>query len=107
MFSRESDMIRTLRFIEGLKAALIAHIAALYRAMAENSDIAMKKALAQLVMHAYVLGRRIGIDYEELDETVKDELKNRDKSDDDIEDRFGDFSRLAYYFSQKRGKNGE
>ncbi len=47
LFSREQDMIQTLRLIEGLKVSLLDNLSAVYHAMAKDSTEAVQQALAR------------------------------------------------------------
>lgn len=102
MFSRESDIVRTMRLIEGLKAELIANIGDLYKALAAGGEQVGKELLATVIVNCYVLGKRLGIDFDELDEAVKYRAERCGKSSHALEERFGDFSRLARHLEQKR-----
>lgn len=102
MFSQESDIVKTMRLIEGLKADLINNIGDLYKAMAQNSELAIKEALARLIIHGYVLGKRLGVEFADLDEIIKHKLNEYSKNNDALENRFGDFSKLKRFLEQKR-----
>lgn len=102
MFSQESDIVKTMRLIEGLKADLINNIGDLYKAMAQNSEVAIKEALARLIIHGYVLGKRLGVEFADLDEIIKHKLNEYSKNNDALENRFGDFSKLKRFLEQKR-----
>lgn len=102
MFSQESDIVKTMRLIEGLKADLINNIGDLYKAMAQNSEVAIKEALARLIIYGYVLGKRLGVEFADLDEIIKHKLNEYSKNNDALENRFGDFSKLKRFLEQKR-----
>lgn len=103
MFSREQDIIQTMRLIENLKLTLMDSLSAVYHAMTENSSAAIKRSLARLLMNVYLLGRRLGVEYSELDREMLHMAERQSLSNDDIiENRFGDYSRLVRYLQQKR-----
>lgn len=102
MFSQESDIVKTMRLIEGLKAELIINIGGLYKAFAGNSENKIKEMLGIIVVNCYVLGRRLGINFADLDEAVKERAAFYGKSSDEIETRFGDYSKLARHLENKR-----
>jgi len=102
LFSQESDIVKTMRLIEGLKADLIKNLGDLYKAMAQNSEATIKESLARLIIHGYVLGKRLGIEFADLDETIKHKLNEYSKNNDALENRFGDFSKLKRFLEQKR-----
>ncbi len=91
-----------MRLIEGLKADLISTIGVLYKAMAENSELAIKEALAKLIIYSYILGKRLGISFVDMDQTVEHKLEDYSKNNDALENRFGDFSKLKRFLEQKR-----
>ncbi|WP_371369938.1 hypothetical protein SRRS_54430 [Sporomusa rhizae] len=102
MFSQGSDILRKLRLIEGLKADLLAEVGKLYQAMAINKREAIGEALAQVIILAFVLGRRLGFDYAELDEIVNAKLGHNIKQEPEIERWFGDMSEYRRHLRQKR-----
>ncbi|WP_425059411.1 hypothetical protein SCACP_41040 [Sporomusa carbonis] len=102
MFSQESDILRRLRLIEGLKADLLTEVGNLYQAMAHNHREAIGEALAQVVISAYILGRRLGIDYTEMDEIVNCRLGYNINQEPEVERWFGDMSEYRRHLRQKR-----
>ncbi|BBB90617.1 MAG TPA: MazG-like family protein [Methylomusa anaerophila] len=93
MFSQEPDILRKLRLIEGLKADLLINVGEVYRAMAQNRpQETVAGALAEVIITAYVLGRRLGLDYAEMDDIVVARLGQDIKKEPEIERWFGDLS---------------
>jgi len=102
VFSQESDILHKLRLIEGLKADLLTEVGKLYQAMAHNKREAIGDALAQLIISAFVLGRRLGIEYPEMEEIVNTRLGHNIKQETEAERWFGDMSEYRRYLRQKR-----
>ncbi|WP_371375626.1 MazG-like family protein [Sporomusa aerivorans] len=102
MFSQESDILRKLRLIEGLKADLLAEVGKLYRAMVHSNREAIGEALAQVIIFAFVLGRRLGIDFSEMDEMVNTRLGHNIDQEPEVERWYGDMSEYRRYLRQKR-----
>ncbi len=102
MFSHESEILRKMRLIEWLKAELIASVARLYQAIAQNSEQAIKQGLATLVIFCFVLGRRLGIHFGDLDEAIQTRLKQEIDNENDVEKWFGDYSEYQRHLRQKR-----
>ncbi|WP_373325703.1 MazG-like family protein [Sporomusa paucivorans] len=102
MFSQESDILRKLRLIEGLKADLLTEVGKLYQAMARNKREAIGEALAQIIISAFVLGRRLGIDYPQMDELINTRLGTNINQEPEIERWFGDMSEYRRHLRQKR-----
>lgn len=102
MVSQESDILRKLRLIEGLKADLLVEVGKLYQAMARNQQADIGEALAQVIISTHVLGRRLGIDYSEMDEIVNTRLGHNIKQEPEAERWFGDLSEYRRHLRQKR-----
>jgi hypothetical protein len=102
VFSQESDILRKLRLIEGLKADLLTEVGKLYQAMARNKREAIGEALAQIIISAFVLGRRLGIDYPQMDELINNRLGTNINQEPEIERWFGDMSEYRRHLRQKR-----
>ncbi len=102
MFSHESEILRKMRLIEWLKAELITHVGQLYQAMAKNSEQAIKEGLAAVVISCFVLGRRLGINFADLDEAILTRLNQNIKRENDVEKWFGDFSEYQRHLRHKR-----
>lgn len=102
MFSRESELVRTMRLVESLKGDLICSVGDLYKALAESGAARGKDALAAVVMLCYVLGRRLGIEFSALDEAVARKVEALSTDASELETRFGDYSNLTRYLRDKR-----
>ena len=70
MFSHETDILRKIRLIEWLKAELVTSVGQVFQAIAKNSQSAINDALAAVLVSCYILGKRLGIDFEALEEAV-------------------------------------
>jgi hypothetical protein len=102
LFSHESEILRKMRLIEWLKAELVANVGQLYQAMAKNSEQAIRDGLASIVISCFVLGRRLGINFADLDEAIVTRLSQNIKKENDVEKWFGDFSEYQRHLRQKR-----
>ncbi|MEN6414047.1 MAG: MazG-like family protein [Veillonellales bacterium] len=101
MFSHESDILRKLRLIEGLKAELVTNVGQLYQAMAQNSEGAIREGIAGIIVLCYVLARRLGIDFASLDEEVLTRAGQYIKREHEAEQWFGDFSEYQRHLRRK------
>lgn len=102
MFSHESEILRKMRLIEWLKAELVANVGQLYQAMAKNSEQAVKDGLANVIISCFILGRRLGINFADLDEAIITRLNQNIKRENDVEKWFGDFSEYQRHLRNKR-----
>ncbi|SEP40262.1 MazG-like family protein [Propionispora vibrioides] len=102
MFSHETEILRKMRFIEWLKAEIIANVGYLYQAMAKNSEQAIKEGLASLIILCYILARRLGISFGELDEIIMGKIGDNIRQEHEAERLFGDFTACQRYLQQRR-----
>lgn len=102
MFSHESEILRKMRMIEWLKAEMITSVGKLYHAMAQNAEQAIAESLAGIVICCYVLGKRLGIDFQLLDEAIFNKLSQNIKQEHEVEKLFGDLSDYQRHLKQKR-----
>ena len=102
MFSNESDILRKMRLIEWLKAELITQVGLVYQAMAKNKERAISEGLAGIILACYILAKRLGINFDSLDQDVLKKVEQNIKSEHEVEKWFGDFSEYQNYLRQKR-----
>jgi hypothetical protein len=102
LFSQESEIMRKLRLMEELKAELVINVGKFLLAVARNSEQAIIATLSAVVIHCYVLGRRLGIDYSALEEVILSHLGDNIKREEEVEKWFGDYSELRRHLRQKR-----
>lgn len=94
---------RNVQVVERLKADLIAGNAALYDALYNNEEGATEDALAAIVTSAFVLSKRLGIPYKELDDAIRRRLRTMIDEDHEVEQWFGDCSALLNYMQDGTG----
>lgn len=98
MITRESDMIRKIRLLEWLKAELAVRLGEVMRAITLGQRLSMADALARMVVSCYVLGRHLGIGYEQLDEAITHHLDEPlDAEKQKTEEWCGDYRALRRY----------
>lgn len=102
MFSHDSEILRKLRLIEWLKAELVTNVGAVFQAMAKNGEQAVLEGLAAVVASAYVLARRIGIDFSTLDKMIITRLEQNIQLGHEAENGYGDLSELQRHLRQRR-----
>ncbi len=102
VFNQGIDIARNIRVIEWLKAELLGTAAALFKAMVKNSEEAIEDALASIIITVYVLARRVGINFPQLDIRVESKLKNAIKEKHEVEDWYGDLTALLRYRGDKK-----
>lgn len=100
---QEVDIAAAARAIDWLQAELVGSAGAVLRGMAARSDEAATEALAAVVASAYILGRRLGVPFERLDQEAVQRLKAHVAEGHELERRYGDLSALAGYLEDRRG----
>lgn len=91
------DITKNIRIIEWIKAELIGSMAVVFKAMIKGSEEKIVDALSTVVVLSYVLGRRLGISFTQLDMHIESRLKQSIEEEHEVETWYGDFSALLRY----------
>lgn len=73
MLDKEVDIAGTLRVIEKLKSQMLMDVAHLFEELSEpnrNSDIERGDLLADIVILSYLLSKKLGISYQQIDRRI-------------------------------------
>lgn len=100
------DITKNIKVIEWLKSELLTGIASLYELLAkgiQNSHDAVLDLISNIILLAYLLGKRLGVSYESIDSKVEEKAKLALVEDHKIEKWYGDLSSLLEYLKRKRG----
>ncbi|MDI6600194.1 MAG: MazG-like family protein [Thermoanaerobacteraceae bacterium] len=94
------DIAKNIKMIEFYKTELLSSLSFLYGAMfkSKNSDD-ITDALSDIVMTAYLLGKRLGMDYGELDAHMLDKIHLQIIEGHEAEKWYKDLSGLKEYIS--------
>ncbi len=96
------DIAKNIRIIEWLKSELLSSVAALFKAMLRGSEEVMREALAGIVIMTYVLARRLGINFAQLDIQIESKLRSTVREGHEVEQWYGDLTAMLKYFSDKK-----
>ncbi|WP_227763048.1 MazG-like family protein [Zhaonella formicivorans] len=99
---RELDITRNLRMIEWLKADLISSTGALFKAMVKGSQEAILDALGGVIISAYILGKRVGINFVRIDLKLVEKLRREIAEGHAAEEWYGDLSALLNHLEVSR-----
>lgn len=102
MISHESEIVRKLRLIEWLKAELVGSVSRVFHAMTKSTEQPVADALASVIVNCYALGKRLGIDFPQLDEAINARLEQNIKQEYEVEKWHGDMSELKRHLRHKR-----
>ena len=93
-------LARHLKVLDWLKAELVGGVAALFKAMAMGTADAIADALSAIVLSTYVLGRRLGVPYAQLDLRVAARAHELAADGHEVERTYGDLSALYQHFEE-------
>lgn len=94
------DIIKNVKTVEWLKSQLLNNIAYLHSILVNNEEDTrenLEDVLSNIILESYVLGKRLGIQYEELDAVLEENIKLNLIEKHKIERWYGDLSALLAY----------
>lgn len=100
--SLRGNITKNLKTIEWLKTELVDGIASLFKAMIPNQEKKLVNSLVRLIITSFVLGRRLGISYERMDDELKTQLHDLIDSGHEVEEWFGDLSELQKHMDNRK-----
>ena len=99
--SKDLDVAKRAKVIEWLKTEVLDHVSRLFKAMWEGSSARVGDSLASLIMSSYILGRRLGLSYRDLDDLLIDKLKKHKQEGHQLEDWYQDLSTLQEHIRKR------
>lgn len=96
------DIAKNIRMIEWLKAELLDNVSGLFRGFLKGNDKVLLDFLSNIVVFCYVLARRLGIDFRELDQSVVQKVERSIELGHEVEEWYGDLSGLQDHMKRKR-----
>lgn len=96
--NRDSEVARAARILEWLKAELVAGTAGVLRAAVRGREDVLLDSLADLVMHVYLLARRLGLNWTRLEMRVEEKLRLNIADEHQLEQWYGDLTALEKHF---------
>ncbi|RKP51337.1 hypothetical protein D7Z26_16180 [Cohnella endophytica] len=98
---RDLDVATKTRTIEWLKTEVLEQMSRLFKALWDGSTSRVIDGLASLIASSYILGRRLGIPYKDLDHAIADKLAKMKKDGHQLEDHYGDLSELSEHIRKR------
>lgn len=98
------DIIGNIKLIENYKNYLLSSVADLFMTMGKGSRMDMDEAqdeLSEIILFSYLLGRKLGINYSSIDETVLRKLKLGLAEGEAMEQKCQDYSSLISYIKSQ------
>ena len=104
VFEKEIDITKNIRMIEWLKSELITDIANLHKVLVngvkEELNESIADALSNMILISYLLGRRLGINYDTIQSKIQEKIKLGLLEEHNVEKYYGDLSELSKHFNQ-------
>lgn len=98
---KDLDVAKRAKVIEWLKTEVVDHVSRLFKALWEGSTARVSDSIASLIMSSYILGRRLGVSYREIDELLIDKLKKHKQEGHQLEDWYQDISTLEEHLRKR------
>lgn len=99
------NIAKNIGLIEWLKSELLSSVSDLFTLLTngiKGTQEAIIDCLANIILVSYLLGRRLGIHYGEIDKRVGEKIRLGILDEHDVESEYGDLSALSEYFRQTR-----
>lgn len=107
MNNRDIDIVKNMKTVEWLKSELLTDIAYLHRIFVDSEEYSkenIEDTISNIIMGSYVLGKRLGISFKDMDSTLKENIKLNLIEEHKIERWYGDLSQLLEHIDI-RGKS--
>ncbi|QJD85748.1 MazG-like family protein [Cohnella herbarum] len=98
---RDLDVATRARMIEWLKTEVVDQTSRLFKAMWDGSTSRVVDGLAGLIASTYILGRRLGIPYRDLDKAISDKLAKLKQEGHQLEDQYQDLTELSEHIRKR------
>ncbi|GIO32814.1 MULTISPECIES: MazG-like family protein [Paenibacillus] len=98
---KDLDVAKRAKVIEWLKTEVVDHVSRLFKALWEGSTTRVGDSLASLIMSSYILARRLGMSYKDLDDLLIDKLKKHKQEGHQLEDWYQDISALEEHMRKR------
>ncbi|MCJ8013030.1 MazG-like family protein [Paenibacillus sp. KQZ6P-2] len=98
---KDLDVAKRAKVIEWLKTEVVENVSRLFKALWEGSTTRVGDSLASLIMSSYILARRLGMSYRDLDDLLIEKLKKHKQEGHQLEDWYQDISALEEHMRKR------
>ena len=99
-FDRNSDVTKNVKIIEWMKKELILSVDLIFKGV-KPLDEALQDTLANIIMITYLLAKRLGISFSEIDYKIKEKIRIGIDQNHSVESWYGDFSNLKKHMENR------
>ena len=103
-FDKGSEITKNVKIIEWMKNEIIMSISDLFNLLFKGVkpvDEVLQDTLANIIMITYLLAKRLGISFKDIDYKIKEKIKIGIKEEHSIETWYGDLSNLKKHMDNK------
>ena len=103
-FDRNSDVTKNVKIIEWMKKELILSVGDVFDLIFKGVkplDEALQDTLANIIMITYLLAKRSGISFSEIDYKIKEKIRIGIDQNHSVESWYGDFSNLKKHMENR------
>ncbi len=101
---KSSDITKNIKIMEWMKTELILSIGDLFNLIFKGVkplDETLQDTLANIIMITYLLGKRLGLGFNEIDYKIKEKIKIGIDENHSVESWYGDLSKLKKHMDNK------
>lgn len=98
-----SDITKNVKIIEWIKNEILMSVSDLFNLLfkgVKSIDDSLRDCLASIIMLTYLLGKRLGISFDDIDYKIKEKVKQGIKEEHSLETWFGDLSSLEEHMDK-------
>ena len=103
-FDRNSEVTKNVKIIEWMKKELILSVGDVFDLIFKGVkplDEALQDTLANIIMITYLLAKRLGISFSEIDYKIKEKIRIGIDQNHSVESWYGDFSNLKKHMENR------
>ena len=103
-FNRNSDITKNMKLIEWMKNEILMSVSELFNILfkgVRSADEGLQDVLANIIMITYLLAKRLGISFNEIDYKIKEKISLGIKEDHSIEKWYGDLTNLKNHIENR------
>lgn len=103
-FDKGSEITKNIKIIEWMKNEILMSVSDLFNLLFKGVkpiDDILQDTLANIIMITYLLAKRLGISFKDIDYKIKEKIKIGIKEDHSIESWYGDLSNLQNHIDNK------
>ena len=103
-FDRNSDVTKNVKIIEWMKKELVLSVGDVFDLIFKGVkplDEALQDTLANIIMITYLLAKRLGISFSEIDYKIKEKIRIGIDQNHSVESWYGDFSNLKKHMENR------